>query len=528
MTRSEAEQINKNRAQKSSNLDGKVWHSWDSHPWKHPWLTVENIKNMKQFSASFMEHEMLALKKVDISKLEIGFVGNIANCMYLRAKPMRSAGLSVNIFLHPQDNFVMSHPSWEEFDGTIPADIAFMDQVKDLGMDLPKVNFVHSYGHDAEWHNKLYPQQKPTSKFPSFSRSRSYSFIRQSDVDDYPSYMTYMPTLEALQKQDVLWGTQVPYLAYLANKPYVVSQMGGDIWFEASRGDELGRLQRKAFSSSRAFLVSNPWSYAHARRFGLNNLIYLPLILDQEVYDIGHGKSREQWVQESGGDFFVLTSSRLDSRNKGSEIGIRGFAEFSKKHSGARLVLIGWGNDLETNLGLLKDLEIVNKVIILPISGKARIRDYLRSADVFMDQFILGYYGSAGMEAMACGLPVIGRIETDQYEAMCETGAPPIHNCSTQYEVEAELTKLADNKGGLLKSSQNHRDWFVLNHGSAHWLEAYKAVLAATFLSQQLSGFLTQQTDFSRSPLSRPLSQDEIQYHADGLDNAPEFPNYGW
>lgn len=495
-----------------SNSSDQLWHSWDPHPWKHPWLNVENIKNMKQFSASFMEHEMLALDKVDISKLKIGFVGNIANCMYVRAKPMRSAGLSVDIFLHPQDNYVMSHPSWEEFDGTLPADIAFMDQVKDLGMVLPKVNCVHKYDLDAEWQNKLDSQQKPTSKVRSF--------IRQSDVDDFPSYMPYMPTLETLQKQDVLWGTQVSYFAYLANKPYVASQMGGDIWFEASRGDELGRLQRKTFSSARAILVSNPWGFAHARRLGLNNAIYLPKIIDENIYSPGHGDSREQWVQESGGDFFVLTSSRLDSRNKGSEIGIRGFAKFSKKHPGARLVLIGWGNDFKKSMGLLKRFEIINKVIILPMSGKSLIRNYLRSADVFMDQFILGYYGSAGMEAMACGLPVIGRIETDQYEAMCETGAPPIHNCATLHDVESTLTKLSNNKDYSLKSSQNHRDWFLLNHGSAHWLEAYKAVLAATFLGQQ--------ADFSHSLLSHPLSQEEIQYHLDGLDNAPEFPNYGW
>src|SRR5258706_12278207 len=43
--------------------------------------------------------------------------------------------------------------------------------------------------------------------------------------------------------------------------------MGGDIWYECSRDDAHGRLQRIAFASAKAFLVSNPWSFAHARRF---------------------------------------------------------------------------------------------------------------------------------------------------------------------------------------------------------------------------------------------------------------------
>lgn len=497
--------LREQRQNRSPVESNDTWHSWDLHPRKHPWLTTSNLQEMKQFSTTFIEHEKKMLRDVDPRNLKIGFVGNIANCMYVRSSAFREVGFSIDLFLHPQDRYIMSQPCWEEFDGTLPPGVHSIDDCNEQGIRLPDVDSVYQFDEDHDWREKL--------------KAGEASFIRPSDVDDFPSYLSNLPTLQALQKMDVLWGTQNAYLGYLANKPYVVSQSGADIWLEASRGDELGRVQRKAFASARIFLISNPWSFAHARRFGFDHLVYLPKVLNEKVYCPGYSETRMQWAQESGGNFFVLTSSRQDEIIKGSSIGIRGFAEFAKTHPGARLVMIGWGKDIEQSFAPLDELGIRDKLILLPISGKKRLREFLKSADVFMDQFVLGYYGSAGMEAMACGLPVIGRVEIEQYEALCETGAPPIHNVNSIEGVANALTLLANDNEVLCTSSKAHRDWFVLNHGAEYWHDAYTAVLAAT--SAGLS------TDFSASPLTLPLSQEENEYHASGLAHAPIYPSYG-
>ena len=72
-----------------------IWHSWDTHPWKHPWLSRDNMARMKQFSSDFLAKERANNQHADPARLKTGFVGNIANCMYTRAVPLRKAGWSL-------------------------------------------------------------------------------------------------------------------------------------------------------------------------------------------------------------------------------------------------------------------------------------------------------------------------------------------------------------------------------------------------------------------------------------------------
>lgn len=479
------------------------WHSFDRTPWRHPWLSIGHLRAMKAFSAEIRATAIALLQKIPPSDRfsGFGFVGNIANGMYMRAQGLRRTGLAIDVIGAPGDSYPMSNPGWAEFDDDIRNDDLTGPAVQ---ARLPEVDGFFMLPPMFEW---------PTLRLWQYP-----NFVRLSDYLRWREHLCQLPTLMKLQRYRSLLVAQVPYLGYLSGLPYLATQVGGDIWYECARDDVLGRLQRLGFQRANAFLVSNPWSFAHARRYGMRHLIYLPMILDQETYCPGDEAIREQWKTQSGGDFFVLSTSRVDDFYKGSGMGLEGFAEFSRTHAGARLLQVAWGVGLEQMLKRLAALGIENRVIILHPAGKRRLISYLRAADCLLDQFRLGYFGATGLEAMACGLPVIMRLERAQYDALCETGAPPVLDAATPAEVCGRLKELSDNADRHAVARQQHREWFLQNHGSAKWWESYYALLLLTALGHRF--------DFRRSPLCQPLTHEEREYHAVELKNAPVFPNY--
>jgi len=480
------------------------WISWDTAPWRHPWLTPQNLSEVAEFSRFILSNERHSMADINIAAKKIAFLGNIANTMYMRAVPLRRLGLDISIFIHPDDSYIMSYPEWEESDIVVDSGETSYLNLKDRFHDavISKV-FQVPGSHDEQYSAD---DDCLTTIYDTYSRV-------------YPSYMYYAKMAAALRAYDVIWGTQCAYVALLAQKPYVVSQYGGDAWFEASRSDELGRITRAAFTQARIWLVSNPWSFAHARRLGLKNLVYLPKILDEIVYAPGDRSERARWSAEVGGDFFVLTSSRLDEMFKRSSIALDGFAAFSRQYPGARLIAIGWGKDKSPALERISSLGLQDKVLFLPLSSKGRLRRYLKSADAFLDQFVLGYFGSAGLEAMACGLPVIGRLEMAQYAALSETGPPPVLNAENAEMVGRHLYWLSlfpERRRALAEAS---RAWFLANHSAQRWATDHIAVLAATATGAPAP-------DWQASPLASPLSAKERRYHRAGLRAAPPFPSY--
>lgn len=488
----------------SGDVPGPRWHSFDRTPWRHPWLTPENLGRARAHSRSVLARAAEVCGSRQRRRLRYGFVGNIANNLYIRAVALRRFGLDITVFPIPDDHYVMSDPGWEEFDGTIPEQASTMADLAAHGISLPRVEGVLRPGENS-------------AGAPSL-----LTLLRRARVTDglrWPDYFHgFLSTMRAVQGTDAMLALQRPYFAYFSGKPYLVAQAGGDIWFESARDDDLGRLQRRAFALANAYLASNPWAYAHARRYGMRHLVYLPQILDEEVYSPGASECRRQWQAQTGGAFFVLSTARADDLFKGTRIALEGFVRLAREVPGARLLMLGWGKDLDARLAALRDLGIADKVAVLPLSGKKRLIQYLRGADCLLDQFVVGYFGATALEAMGCGLPVVMRLERAHYDALCETGAPPVLNASSADEVHAALKLLATDGAARAAASAAHRDWLLANHSAKRWHRDYEHLLAATALGHRF--------DFGSSPLADRLGPEEIEYHREELAHAPQFPNY--
>jgi len=471
------------------------WQSYDRTPWLHPWMTSDNIRHFARFSTRVIEK-----LRTPRAEPKLAFVSNLANYNYTRMHALKSRGYRSSLHLHPLDNYPMSLPAWEEFDGDVGA--GSLDDFAASG--LPPVDDVHRADLDLLWSNSSLGERAP--------------FLRPADVLRYMEFMPYLPTLSALQDFDVLCGADAAWLAYLAGKPYASVLTGGEIWFLAARADALGRLQRATLRNASAILVSNPISLAHARRLGLTNLVYLPWFLDETRYSPGEAEFRPEWVKRSGGDFFVFSSARIDDLWKGSSVGIQGFAKFAASDSGARLVVTSWGKNIPEATAYFRDIGIAERVLFLPASGKRRLIAYLRSADCMIEQFRLGYYGGSALEALACGLPVIMRLERAQYDALNHTGAPPVLEAATADEVASQLAALRRDTSRQAEIRARSRLWFLENHSAARWADPFIKMVAGIARGWHVPD--------RRSPLKTPLTAAEQDYHDRQLRDAPPFPEY--
>jgi glycosyltransferase involved in cell wall biosynthesis len=481
-----------------------AWHSFDATPWLHPWLTRANLRAMREASAGWRAEARRVVERADRVPNNFGFVGNMANVMAMPARYLVRKGVGIEVFRLYGDQSIFSDARWEEYDGVLGEGISYT-RVDSSFLDGVQTSFPFS-SFDA------------TGEWATMRASDVPSYARDLDFRRWPQYFCNLQAFDRLQAFDALFAAQGPYVAYLSGRPYAATTTGGDIWLECSRDDALGRLQRTAFAQAGCVLVTTPWLFAHARRYGFNNFLYLPFIIDEQVYAPGPPELRAQWHATSGGDFFVLSTARADDYYKGPQIGLRGFAEFSRKFAGARLVVTVWGNNIEAVKKTSTELGISDRVLFMPVAGKRRLIKYLRSADCLLDQFVVGYYGATALEAAACGVPVIMRLEQAQYEALFEGGAPPFVNAVNSTEVANALEFVALDPERRHKLSADHRDWFLRNHGGDRWGADYVAVLGALALGHRFS--------FIESPLAADLSPTEILYHSEQLASAPTFPNY--
>ena len=444
----------------------------------------------------------MVVSQVDSSAMKFAFVGNLANSSYQRLTALKELGINASLYKHPGDTYFMSQPEWEDFDGELPSGVNSLEQIRSAGLLSRDVEGTYcieqigNWGKDSEW----------------------LDFIRLADYARWSPYFSYLPILQALQEKSALYTVQCPYLAYLSSRPYVATHMGGDIWYECSRGDAFGELQRCAFRNASALTVSNPWSPAFARRYGFRNMVILPMILNTQQYCPGPALFRNDWEAKTGGEFFVLSTARVDARYKGSNLALEGFARFAVTNPGARLVLIGWGADLDKCKQRILELGIADRVLLLPPAGKKRLIQYLRSADCLLDQFVLGYFGLTALEAMSVGLPVIMRIETGQYEAFFDTGPPPVLNATTANEVSGCLGRLAENANYRACVSRDILNWFQRSATPQAWGNSYRDLLVSAAIGHRF--------DYRDSPLNSPLGKDEMEYLEYELRNAPVFPNY--
>lgn len=481
--------------------------SADHEPWRHPYLTPQNIKSFRDYSDAVWEFALdYTAKHPD--PLACAFTPNLVQNMYKWACLAQDRGAHAALFTNDMDSMASSCPEWEEFDGDYP-DVfdgpGFLAANSQLRPRVPTYR-VRNQPED----NAL------LSAFHEFSLGRREPLLemlaaapgmRHEPLLAYAGFYTYWALAKELTNYDVIYTANVPFAAYFSGRPYCAFSVGGDLMWDCGRADDWGRAMTLTFNAARFLLISNPHTLGHSRRLSFTNGVYLPYPMDDRRYSPGEGAARREWEAQWGKGIYVLTTARLDAKDKGyDEHFLAALAAVVRRRADVRFVVVAWGTNADVLRTRVEAAGLAGHVIFVKPAGKRRLIDYYRSCDIVLDQLVYGYYGATALEAASIGKPIIMKLRRDHYSPLYHGDVMPARHVDRSAEVEGALLDYIDHPERRERDGAAMRQWLVRTHGEDRTVPLMLALLRLTADRVPLPGGLDQ-------PLRAPLTPEERDYH---------------
>jgi len=220
---------------------------------------------------------------------------------------------------------------------------------------------------------------------------------------------TFFKSLSLIKKQKInffhcqgfLSGLLGYFLSKLTKIPYIVTVQR----IEENRGF----LRKLVYKNAKICIAASSAIKKYFEEIGCQNIEIIPNGIDLEKFkNLDRQRSREKLGFKD--EFVVMTVARLE-KIKGIEHLIKSAKIISlnppNQHKSVFLI-IGDGRERKNLESLVVRLNLINQVKFLGQIPNEKIPEYLVAADCFVLPSLKEGFGIAILEAMACGLPVIG------------------------------------------------------------------------------------------------------------------------
>lgn len=410
--------------------------------------------------------------------LRVGFYGGMANNAYVAAKSAYNLGYDAVHIRDLSDSFPFSQPVWEDAVMTIPYDDVYQKVWRRV--DWQKIEEQNKW-HPPSW--VVTPDEKLKKKTfreyvrqygLSFKSVASFLYLRRADRRH--SVIAEMQRCNAL----FVCGVEAEILAWCSGVPYVIWPHGGDIRLASGLIPYEGKGLRSFISywANRAYLHM---AYKKALWIGTHDCkgitgemgdVRFPIELfpmpmprqlrsnsKHERHMLLRKVMTSMDVELPEADFYFFIPSRISFFWKKTHLLFKSIKELSKS-SRCHFIFSGWGEDYNEMRAKVQN----DNVTFLPFAiSKPFVFEIFKGADLVIDQFYLGAYGTAAVEAMSCNVPVMMYVET---ESFLKRGwsPPPALSAKDEDDVFRILTRVANNELDLEKAGDDLHAWFLKVH----------------------------------------------------------------
>ncbi|NHH96657.1 hypothetical protein DYY66_2507 [Candidatus Nitrosotalea sp. FS] len=236
-------------------------------------------------------------------------------------------------------------------------------------------------------------------------------------------------------------------------KPFVVHETG---WIRIIpfRNNFTDRLMKRSFANAKCVVMTNPDCYSLLEGLKYKKEYFLPFGVDTSFYHVAN--------EPESDDLVFVHPNRQHWEYKGTDKLLRAFSRFIEDNPSAKLIMIKYGADYEKSLELIRKLNLEKNIIWKEFMDKKELINMYQNCHAVFDQFNVGSYGTAGIEAMACGKPLVIHIDEKWY-AKCFGEICPVIQANSEEEILAAMILIKD-KSARKKYSVQSREFAVKHH----------------------------------------------------------------